>query len=34
MHRGISNEELAAGCHGTMEELTDWTLWADRALTV
>jgi uncharacterized protein involved in oxidation of intracellular sulfur len=32
--RGISAEELAAGCHrSTMDELTDWTLWADRVLT-
>jgi len=32
--RGISDEELAEGCHrSTMEELTDWTLAADRTLT-
>jgi uncharacterized protein involved in oxidation of intracellular sulfur len=32
--RGMSDEELAAGCHrSTMDELTDWTLAADRVLT-
>jgi uncharacterized protein involved in oxidation of intracellular sulfur len=32
--RGMSEEELAAGCRrSTMQELTDWTLWADRILT-
>ena len=32
--RGISEGELAAGCHrSTMDELTDWTLGADRILT-
>lgn len=32
--RGIRDEELAEGCHrSTMEELTDWTLAADRTLT-
>lgn len=31
--RGMSEEELAEGCHrSTMEELTDWTLWAGRTL--
>jgi uncharacterized protein involved in oxidation of intracellular sulfur len=31
--RGIANEELGEGTHrGTMAELTDWTLWADRVL--
>ncbi len=31
--RGITEEELADGCHrSTMDELTDWTLHADRAL--
>ncbi|NOY54740.1 MAG: hypothetical protein GXP34_02015 [Actinobacteria bacterium] len=31
--RGISAEELADGCHrGTLDELTDWTLHADRVL--
>ncbi len=29
--RGISAEELIEGTHrGTMDELTDWTLWADK----
>jgi uncharacterized protein involved in oxidation of intracellular sulfur len=32
--RGISDEELAEGCHrSTMEELTAWMLAADRTLT-
>jgi len=31
--RGITEEELAEGCHrSTMDELTDWTLDADRVL--
>jgi uncharacterized protein involved in oxidation of intracellular sulfur len=31
--RGIGAEELVEGAHrSTMEELTDWTLWADRVL--
>jgi len=31
--RGITEDELADGCHrSTMEELTDWTQRADRAL--
>jgi uncharacterized protein involved in oxidation of intracellular sulfur len=31
--RGISEAELAEGCRrSTLEELTDWTLWADRVL--
>lgn len=32
--RGITDEELVGGTHrSTMQELTDWTLWADRVLT-
>lgn len=31
--RGITEAELTDGCHrSTLEELTDWTLWADRVL--
>lgn len=31
--RGITDEELAEGCHrSSMEELTNWTLWADKVL--
>lgn len=31
--RGITPDMLAEGVHkGTLEELTDWTLWADRIL--
>jgi uncharacterized protein involved in oxidation of intracellular sulfur len=31
--RGVSAEELAEGAHrGTLEELADWTRWADRTL--
>ena len=31
--RGITEDELAEGCHrSTMEELTDWTQQADRTL--
>ena len=29
--RGITEAELAEGCHrSSMDELTDWTLWAER----
>ena len=32
--RGMSDEELIRGCRrGNMEELADWTQWADRILT-
>ena len=32
--RGISDENLAPGTQrSSMEELTDWTLWADRVVT-
>lgn len=32
--RGITPEELSDGTHrSTMEELADWTLWADRVVT-
>jgi sulfur relay (sulfurtransferase) complex TusBCD TusD component (DsrE family) len=28
-----SDAELAEGCHrGSLEELTNWTLWADKVL--
>ncbi len=31
--RGIASDELADGtARGTLDELADWTLWADRAL--
>ena len=31
--RGLTEEELVKGAHrSTLEELTDWTLWADRVL--
>jgi uncharacterized protein involved in oxidation of intracellular sulfur len=31
--RGLSDDELAEGCHrSTMEELTDWTQQSDRVL--
>ncbi len=31
--RGLTPDMLAEGVHkGTLEELTDWTLWADRIL--
>lgn len=31
--RGITDAELAEGCHrSTMNELTDWTLWADKVV--
>ncbi len=32
--RGLSEELLVEGARrSTLEELTDWTLWADKALT-
>lgn len=32
--RGMSDEELAAGSHrSSMDELTDWTVWADKVIT-
>ncbi len=32
--RGISEESLVEGAHrATLEELADWTLWADRVIT-
>ncbi len=32
--RGIADEDIASGARrSTMEELTDWTLWADRVVT-
>ena len=32
--RGLSEEQLVEGARrSTLEELTDWTLWADKALT-
>jgi uncharacterized protein involved in oxidation of intracellular sulfur len=31
--RGVTDAELAEGCRrSTMDELTDWTLWADRVV--
>ena len=31
--RGLTDEMLADGCHkSSLDELTDWTLWADRVL--
>ena len=31
--RGLTDEMLAAGCRrSSLDELTDWTLWADRVL--
>jgi uncharacterized protein involved in oxidation of intracellular sulfur len=31
--RGLTEEELAEGCRrSTLEELTTWTLWADKTL--
>lgn len=31
--RGMTADMLAEGVHkGTLEELTDWTLWSDRIL--
>jgi uncharacterized protein involved in oxidation of intracellular sulfur len=32
--RGMTDEELAAGAHrSSMDELTDWTVWADKVVT-
>lgn len=32
--RGMADVELVEGAHrGSMEELADWTIWADRVLT-
>ena len=32
--RGIAEAELAEGTHkSTLDELTDWTQWADRTVT-
>ena len=32
--RGLKQEQLVDGAHrSTLEELTDWTLWADKTLT-
>ena len=32
--RGIAEGDMAPGTHrSTMEELTDWTLWADKVVT-
>jgi uncharacterized protein involved in oxidation of intracellular sulfur len=32
--RGLSEEQLVDGARrSTLEELTDWTLWADKAMT-
>lgn len=32
--RGITDEVLVKGAHrSTLEELTDWTLWADQVMT-
>ena len=31
--RGVTQDMLAQGVHkGTLEELTEWTLWSDRIL--
>jgi uncharacterized protein involved in oxidation of intracellular sulfur len=31
--RGLTQDNLVEGVHrGSMEELTDWTLWADRTV--
>ena len=31
--RGLADDSLTEGCHrSSMDELTDWTLWADRVL--
>ena len=31
--RGITEAELTEGCHrSTMDELTDWTVWADKVV--
>lgn len=32
--RGMTDEELAEGSHrSSMDELTDWTIWADKVIT-
>lgn len=32
--RGIAQDDIASGAHrSTMEELTDWTLWAEKVVT-
>lgn len=32
--RGIAEAELTEGaCRSTLEDLTDWTLWANKVLT-
>ena len=32
--RGLTDEELATGSHrSSMDELTDWTIWADKVIT-
>lgn len=32
--RGMTDEELMKGAHrSSMDELTDWTLWADKVIT-
>jgi len=32
--RALTQEQLVEGVHrSTLAELTDWTLWADKALT-
>ncbi|WP_101255959.1 DsrE/DsrF/TusD sulfur relay family protein [Streptomyces barkulensis] len=32
--RGLTEEQLVDGAHrSTLEQLTDWTLWADRVIT-
>ena len=29
--RGLTNDELVEGCHrSSLQELTNWTLWADK----
>jgi uncharacterized protein involved in oxidation of intracellular sulfur len=31
--RGLADDALAEGCHrSSMDELTDWTVWANRVL--
>jgi uncharacterized protein involved in oxidation of intracellular sulfur len=31
--RGLNEERLVAGTHrGSMDELTDWSIWADKVL--
>jgi uncharacterized protein involved in oxidation of intracellular sulfur len=33
--RGVAETELAEGAQrGTLEQLTDWTLWADKVLVL